>query len=128
MIVVDTSVFVVALRMRDRRLIASLHTNRGGVCGVVLAELLHGVRTPSERAHLMSVVNALPPIPIEESLWVTLGDNLAKLRAAGLAVPFPDAVIASIATANNFELWARDGHYKMIQTVLPSLRLFQEQP
>lgn len=54
--------------------------------------------------------------------------NDHALRAAGLSVPFADAVLATVAIANDVELWARDIHYPMIQTVLPQLKLFQEPP
>jgi predicted nucleic acid-binding protein len=43
-----------------------------------------------------------------------------------VTVPFPDALIATLAIAENLELWTRDLHFTQIQRVLPSLRLFQE--
>jgi predicted nucleic acid-binding protein len=65
---------------------------------------------------------------IPESLWDDVGDNLAALRAAGITVPFADAVIATVAIANGVELWTRDHQFTLMQTVLTSLRLFQEPP
>ncbi|MFO0807261.1 MAG: hypothetical protein U0746_01420 [Gemmataceae bacterium] len=43
-------------------------------------------------------------------------------------MPFPDAVLATLAIANSIELWTRDKHFALIQTALPALRLFQEPP
>jgi predicted nucleic acid-binding protein len=36
--------------------------------------------------------------------------------------------IATVAIANGIELWARDRHFPLIQSILPALRLFQEPP
>jgi predicted nucleic acid-binding protein len=57
-----------------------------------------------------------------------IGDHLAVLRAGGVTIPFPDAVIASVAITNGMELWARDPHFSLAQRLLPSLNLFQEPP
>jgi predicted nucleic acid-binding protein len=57
-----------------------------------------------------------------------MGSNLATWRAAGITVPFADATIASVAIANNVELWTRDRHFANMQAVVPALKLFQEPP
>jgi hypothetical protein len=54
--------------------------------------------------------------------------NLAKLRANGLTVPFPDAVIATLGMENDLEVWARDAHFPAMQRVLTKLNLYQEPP
>ena len=43
-------------------------------------------------------------------------------------MPFPDAVIASVAIANGIELWTRDRHFTLVQQLLPALKLFPEPP
>jgi predicted nucleic acid-binding protein len=53
---------------------------------------------------------------------------LAALQAADLTLPFPDVVIATVAIAHGVELWARDYHFPLMQTVLPALQLFVEPP
>jgi len=49
---------------------------------------------------------------------------IAYLRSAD------SKLVATLAqhSAAIIELWARDQHFPLIQTVLPSLRLFQEPP
>lgn len=47
---------------------------------------------------------------------------------SGVTVPFADATIAALSIENRVDLWARDPHFPMIQSVLPGLRLFQEPP
>jgi predicted nucleic acid-binding protein len=56
--------------------------------------------------------------------WDAFEDNLARLRHAGLPVPFPDALIATLAALNGLPIWGLDAHYAMIQPYIPSLRLF----
>jgi predicted nucleic acid-binding protein len=45
-----------------------------------------------------------------------------------MTVPFSDVLIATLAIANNAELWQRDRHFMVIHSVIPGLRLFQEPP
>jgi predicted nucleic acid-binding protein len=70
----------------------------------------------------------LGTISTPESVWDDVGDNLRTLRTHGLTVPFPDAVLATLAIANSLELWTHDAHFPLIQKWLPALKLFQEPP
>src|SRR5207248_933014 len=64
-------------------------------------------------------------LAIPQKMWPSLGRNLAQLSAKGVTVPFPDALIATVAIENDVELWHRDRHFPMIQQVLPRLKFFQ---
>jgi predicted nucleic acid-binding protein len=55
-----------------------------------------------------------------------VGDNLALLQTRGLTIPFPDVMIATVGIAYGVEIWARDNHFSMMQTVLLGVRLFVE--
>jgi predicted nucleic acid-binding protein len=128
MILVDTTVIVDWLRGRDARLNALFPTLPVAICGVTVAEILHGARDPAHRTRLLTWLGTLPLVPIPEALWTAVGDHLAMLRSRGITVPFPDAVIATLALANDIEVWARDRHFLDIQKAIPSLKLFQEPP
>ena len=67
-------------------------------------------------------------VSIPDALWDVVGDNLAALRSNGITVPFADVIIATVAIANDIELWTRDKQFQFIQSVLPQLRLFVEPP
>ena len=67
-------------------------------------------------------------MPLPDSIWDDVGDNLAHLRTHGVTVPFADGVLATLAIANDLELWTRDPHFTLIQKWLPALQLFQEPP
>ena len=128
MILTDTSVVIDFLRTGDPKMRQVFVTFDAAVCGVTRAEVLHGTRDPADFQRLVAALNAFQQVPLPESLWDIAGQNLAGLRAAGVSVPFGDAVIATVSLENNLELWTRDTQFGMIQKVLPQLRLFQEPP
>lgn len=128
MILVDTNVLIAYSRTADPRLIAVFQTQSAAVCGIMREELLHGARTPRERSQLLTMLGTLTSIPIADVLWDDVGDNLALLRSRGIAVPFSDVIVATLAISVSIELWTRDKHFILIQRVLPSLRLFVEPP
>jgi predicted nucleic acid-binding protein len=128
MILIDTSVLIDFARGRDTKLAALVPLLPVVVCGVVRAEMLHGVRSATERRDVLALLNSFPPQPIPDSIWDTVGDNLHALRAGGLTLPFADAVIATVAITNDIELWTRDAHFTHVQRILPALKLFAEPP
>jgi predicted nucleic acid-binding protein len=127
-ILADSSVVIDFLRTGDAKMRHIIVAESACVCGIIRAEVLHGTRDPAHRAKLVAGLSMLGQVPIPDFLWDDVGDNLAALRAAGVTVPFPDAVIATLAIANDIELWTRDNQFAMIQRVLPRLRLFREPP
>ena len=94
MTLVDTSVVIDFLRSQEAKLLGLFRSLPGAVCGVTRAEVLHGGRTPPDRARLLTVLNTFHQVPIPDSLWDEAGDLLAALRSAGVTVPFNDAMIA----------------------------------
>jgi predicted nucleic acid-binding protein len=128
MILVDTSVVIDYARGRDAKLQALLPTLPVAICGITRAEVLHGARDPAHRRNLLTLLAAFAQVSIPDSLWDTMGDHLATLRAGGVTVPFQDVVIATVALVNNLELWTRDAQFGHIQRVLPALKLFHEPP
>lgn len=128
MILVDSTVVIDYLRTADAKLVSVFRIHDAAICGATRAEVLNGTRSPSHRTQLINALNTFKQLSFPEALWDNLGDNLRALRAAGVTVPFADVIIATVAIENDVELWARDNQFKLIQTVLPRLRLFQEPP
>lgn len=128
MILLDTSVLIVYLRTADARLAGLFATHGAAVCGVIRAEIWHGVRAALERTFTAATFAVLSHIAIPDPLWDAVGDNLARHRRVGLPMPFTDVVIATVAVAAGVELWTRDGHFAQMQPHLPGLRLFAEPP
>ena len=91
MILVDTSVVIPYLRGTDPKIDDLFRTLPVAVCGITHAELLHGVRSRAERTRTLTVLAAFTRVPIPDSIWNTVGDNLNALRAGGVTIPFADA-------------------------------------
>ncbi|MFL5342286.1 MAG: PIN domain-containing protein [Gemmataceae bacterium] len=128
MILIDTSVVIDYLRSGDPRLLALFQVHDAAICGVTRAEVLWGTRSTAHQQDLLDTLDSFIQVLIPESLWDAVGGNLAALRSRGVTVPFQDVVIATVAVANDIELWTRDNQFRLIQGVLPQLRLFQEPP
>jgi predicted nucleic acid-binding protein len=128
MILADTSVVIDFLRSDDARLLAIVVNHDAVICGITRSEILYGARNPSHRTELLRDLDLFGRIPLLESIWDHVGDNLARLRLAGVTVPFADVVIATAGIENDVEVWAQDAHFPRMQAVLPALKLFQEPP
>lgn len=74
---------------------------------------------------MAKALDCLVQLPIDEEAWDDLGHNLRVLRARGLTVPFPDALIATVAVRTNLPLWTYDTHFNTIRSALPALKLFE---
>jgi predicted nucleic acid-binding protein len=128
MILVDVGVLIDFLRTKEPKLGRLFGSEPVAICGVTRAEILAGARQPQDRQRLMQFLGAFQQVATPELLWDLVGDTLATLYAGGITVPFPDALLATVAIANDFEVWARDPHFPMIQKLLPHFKLFQEPP
>jgi predicted nucleic acid-binding protein len=95
---------------------------------VTRAEVLAGARNPADRVNLVGLLAQFAQVPTPDSIWDEFGDNLNALRSGGVTVPFPDAILATLAIANDIELWTRDSHFTLMQRVLSRLKLFAEPP
>jgi predicted nucleic acid-binding protein len=128
MILVDSSVMIEALRKPDPKLQTLFYTVHPAICGIVVAEVLHGARDAVHYGKLLSGLLSFPQVAMPESIWQAVGRNLWSLRSKGVSVPFQDGAIATVAIENDLELWTRDTHFQLIQTVIVQLKLFQEPP
>ena len=128
MILVDASVIIEYLQSHDQKLLALMQSNGAAICGVTRAEVLAGSRSPQQRQRLVALLDTLSQIALDETFWDVVGDHLATLRASGITVPFPDAVLSALAVFMDIELWSRDKHFPLIQRVFTALKLFHESP
>lgn len=88
--------------------------------GVVLAELLQGCRTSSERETLSEALSALPYHEATQSTWSQTGDLSAQLLRRGVTLPLSDLIIAALALEHHCQVYSLDTHFKKI----PGMRLY----
>jgi predicted nucleic acid-binding protein len=123
MTLIDTSILITYIRKRSPAIKRFLDTNEVYLAGVSRAEVLHGAKDEADRMRLFVFLGEFGTLPVSESTWDTLGDNLARLRRAAISVPLADALIAKLAAANGLPLWSFDAHYTLIQPHIPGLQL-----
>lgn len=122
-IIVDTSVWVEFFRAPSspltRHLLGLLRSNRVVLVGMVLAELLQGIRNSKEAARVRRSLEALPYTETTRSAWQMAGEVSAALRRKGVTVPLSDLVIAAVALGEDCELFTVDPHFELV----PQLKL-----
>lgn len=128
MILTDTSVIIEYLRAPTARLVKIIQGHEAAICGATIAEVYAGARSPADFKKYDKSLSCFGIVPIPRKIWPSLGRNLALLGAKGITVPFPDALIATVALENDLQLWQHDRHFPEIQKVIPALKLFQEPP
>jgi predicted nucleic acid-binding protein len=123
-IVVDTSVWIdffihpqasVTLQLkqllRDRRVV---------LVGMVLAEILQGIKNPRESKQVRETLKNLPFLETPRTVWQRAGDLSAGLRRQGLTIPLSDLVIAATAIGEEAEVFTRDPHFEKV----PGIKLY----
>jgi len=122
-IIADTSVWIEFFR--DERSSISIHlqgllrSGRVELTGMVLAEILQGVKGVREAALVRKSLEALPFLETSRVAWQTAGELSAALRRKGLTIPLSDILIASVALNKDCEIFTTDPHFGSI----PGLRL-----
>ena len=96
-----------------------LQTGQLATCGIVMAELLAGVRSPSERKSIEAGLAALDYLETSQSTWILVGETLAGLRRTGRTIPVSDVILAALAIQNDCSVLTFDRHFSYI----PNLKL-----
>ena len=126
MILVDANIVIAASRSKGAAIRAKIGALPVVIAGIVRCEMIKGARTKFERDNANAICDGYLALDFLPEHWINLGDNLAALRRKGISVPFADVILATIAIANDIEVWSNDRHFPMMQTVLPELKLFVE--
>jgi predicted nucleic acid-binding protein len=122
-VVVDTSVWVDFLRggrSRDASAVEELvRSARAVTCGIVLAELLAGVKNAGQREQLQEALAGLDYVEMREQTWRRAGELAAGLRSKGRALPMSDLIVAALALEHDLSVFTTDNHFRHV----PGLRL-----
>jgi hypothetical protein len=110
MIVVDTSVWIFALRNADRDSVAKLQfeTGQGNILvgDIVLLEILRGARDDRHAAFLEAQLRKYPFVPMMDGRLASVAAaNYRLLRAQGITVrSLADIIIATYCIENGHQL------------------------
>lgn len=80
-------------------------------CGVVLYELLQGIKNQREDTLVLNALQAIEHLEMTSRLWVKAGRLSLQLRKNGRALPMSDIVIATLALENSYSLLTIDRHF-----------------
>jgi predicted nucleic acid-binding protein len=121
MVIADTSVWIPFFNRPDSpqktALDLLIDADEIVLVGVVLAELLQGCRTPSERDLLSDALLALPYHEVTQSTWSQAGNLSAHLLRRGVTLPLSDLLIATLAIEHGCSVYSLDTHFKKIPGV-----------
>lgn len=117
-VLIDTSVWVQTLRRDPPPALAeavrrTILDRRAATTGMVMLELLGGVRTERDYRELSEELRALYYLPVEEA-WPGAWQLSFRLRRQGITVPSADVLIAAVAVAHRCTLFHSDKHFVVI--------------
>jgi len=124
MILIDTSLIIDYLKDNESILIELMDKEEPALCGIILAELLHGINSKKEKKLIQDAIKDFKWIPINDTIWEPVGENLNLLRKNGLNVPFQDAVLATLCIESNVKIATKDKHFKKIAEILTELIIY----
>lgn len=129
-VLVDTSVWSLALRRKSRNLAASEHPivheleelireGRVRLLGLVRQELLSGIQTTAQFEKLRGTLRAFPDETVESADHEAAAEAFNDCRAKGIAVSAVDILICAMAMRRNLLVFTTDPDFKIYARVLP---------
>lgn len=124
MILVDTNIIIDFWDKPSEEAKKVFEENEIATCGVIKTELLRGSNSDKQFLQIAEALNDFSYLSFSENDWFGLSKQFITFKQNGLAVPFQDAMIAYIAIKYDCKVWTNDKHFKLMQVVLPELKLF----
>lgn len=122
-VIVDTSVLIDFLKGSEKyaeEITSLLVKNRAITTGIIIAELLQGIKNPKEEQKISELMTAINTLEISTELWIKAGKLSSSLRKKGINLPLTDVAIATLALEYNLYVFTMDKHFEQI----PGVHLF----
>lgn len=117
-IIVDTCVWIEFFREPESeltlRLKGLLRERKVIMVGMVMAEILQGVKAPKEANLVKQNLEKLPYLEITRDTWASAGEISASLRGTGITIPLSDLIIAAMALSGDHEIFTIDPHFNKV--------------
>lgn len=124
MVLLDTNIIIDMWKNSEDATADIIKNEEVCICGVVKSELMHGAVSNKNLDEISIKLSYLEEINIKDTEWDDFGKFLYKLRTNGLTLPYADAMIAFIAIKNNLSIMTKDKHFKLINVIVPELKLY----
>jgi len=121
MILVDTTVWIDFFAARSLPHVMALETiikrrENICICGIILTEVLQGIRKDTEFRKTRDLFNTLILLPMPYTVFLRSADIYRKLRKIGITIRKPlDCMIASVAIENDIPLLHNDKDFQPIE-------------
>ena len=122
-ILVDTTIWIEFFSGRSEigdHVETLLMENAVWTCGIVLFEVLQGIKSEGEKNNILSILASLPYIEMTKELWQSAAELSILVKKSGVNLPLSDIFIAAIAIENDLSIFTLDNHFKQI----PNLTLY----
>jgi len=119
-ILADTSVWIEFFKKESEigdKLSSLLAEGSVTICGIVIFELLQGIKSDKEKSIILNAISELPYIEMDSSLWQKSAMLAASLRRKGITLPLSDVIIASIVLEHNLSIFTLDKHFDDIPEI-----------
>ena len=117
-IIVDTCVWIEFFREPESELTLHLkgllRERKVIMVGMVMAEILQGVKAPKEANLVKQSLEKLPYLEITRDSWEAAGEISASLRGTGVTIPLSDLAIAAVALSGDHEIFTIDPHFHKV--------------
>ncbi len=123
-VLVDTSVFIEFFKGDSnvsKTVSYLLEQNRVVTTGIVIAELLQGMKNFREELSFDELFAELHSIEVSTNIWIKAGRTALYLRKKGITLPLTDVAIAVLSIENNLQVFTRDKHFKQV----PGVRVYK---
>jgi len=123
-VLVDTSVLIDFLKDAEpnaEAVAALINAKRILTTGIIMAELLQGVRNTKEEEYVAALLDGIPAIEVTATLWMKAGKLSCSLRRKGITLPLSDIAIAVTAMEYDLSIFTLDRHFEQI----PGVRIYR---
>jgi predicted nucleic acid-binding protein len=123
-VLIDTSVWIEFFRSKSAKggeVERLLMEDSVWTCGIVLFELLQGIKSEREKSLIIGILSELSHVEMSEHLWKIAAELSLSLKKKGKNLPFSDILISSIAIDNQLSIFTFDRHFEEI----PGVKLYK---
>ena len=119
MVLVDTSIWIDFFQNNDSSHTITLEglikdNNRAVICGVVLQEVLQGIKDDISYELTKERLLRLPFLDTNKETYIYAASLYRVLRRKGITLPSIDTTIAATTILNRIPLFTKDEHFKVI--------------